>query len=99
MCIVSMVVGHFQDQYPSPSLFPQQLYHDYWELKRKAELYDKMMQQPDCPDPAKVKWANELEQFMREKYGLVPKPQPLGQQIQQSLGGPLQYPNPLGRRS
>lgn len=72
MCVVSMVSGHFQDNYASPLTFPPQIYPDYLELIRKAKLYDEMTNQKDCPDPKKVEWQNELEKIMFEKYGLKP---------------------------
>lgn len=74
MCTVSMVVGHFQGQYQIPQTFPPIMYPDYMELVRKARLYDELMNQKDCPDPAKEKWHTDLAKFMREKYGLEPKP-------------------------
>ena len=76
MCTVSMITGHYQGLFPQPATFPPYLYQDYQELLRKARLYDEMMQQRDCPDPAKEEWQKKLEQFMREKYGLEPSQKP-----------------------
>lgn len=73
MCAVSMIVDHFRDRYPSPLQFPQGVYPDYAELVRKAALYDEMMKQKDCPKPEAEEWMKQVEQFMREKYGLEPK--------------------------
>lgn len=73
MCSVSMVVGHFKQEYPKVEVFPSALYPDYAELVRKARLYDEMMNQKDCPDPAKEAWHQELVEFMRKEYGLEPK--------------------------
>ena len=73
MCTVSMITGHYQGLYPDPRYFPPVMYPDYSELVRKARLYDEMMKQPDCPDPKKDAWHKDLENLMREKYGLEPK--------------------------
>jgi hypothetical protein len=74
MCTVSMISGHYMGLHPLPQTFPPAEYPNYQELLRKARLYDEMMKQPDCPDPAKVEWEKKLEQYMKEKYGLEPKP-------------------------
>jgi len=73
MCTYSMVSGHYQGLWPNPADFPPLHYPNFQELIRKARLYDEMNQQRDCPDPAKVKWQDELERVMRERYGLEPK--------------------------
>ncbi len=73
MCAVSMISGHYQGIYPDPRTMPSYVYPDFAELMRKAKLYDEMMKQPDCPDPAKADWQKKLEDYMREKYGLEPK--------------------------
>jgi hypothetical protein len=67
-----MISGHFQGTYPDLRTFPPVIYPDYSELIRKARLYDEIMKQPDCQDPAKEKWHAELEKFMADKYGLKP---------------------------
>lgn len=72
MCVMSMIVGHFQDRWPNYQTFPLPQYPDYSELVRKARLYDEMMKQKDCPDPAKEAWHDALEKFMRERYKLEP---------------------------
>ena len=73
MCTVSMVMGHFNQKWPDYRAFPPYQYEDYAELVRKARLYDEMMKQKDCTDPAKEAWHKQLEEFMRDKYGLQPK--------------------------
>lgn len=73
MCTVSMISGHYMGMYPAPQQFPPEQYPNYAELVRKARLYDEMMKQPDCPDPAKDAWHKDLERLMKEKYGLEPK--------------------------
>lgn len=73
MCVVSMISGHYQQQFPIPNNFPPQIYPDYSELIRKARLYDELMKQKDCPDPAKEAWQKQVEKIMWEKYGLAPK--------------------------
>jgi len=74
MCTVSMITGHYQGLWPNPQTFPQSDYENYQELLRKAKLYDEIMKQKDCPDPAKEAWHAALEKIMREKYGIEPKP-------------------------
>ena len=72
MCAVSMITGHYRDLYPNIQQFPAPEFPNYAELVRKARLYDEIMRQPDCPDPKKDAWHKDLEQLMREKYGLHP---------------------------
>lgn len=73
MCTTSMVMQWGWERWPTPQVFPPTEYPAYMELLRKAGEYDKLMQQPDCPDPAKAAWQKAVEDFMREKYGLEPK--------------------------
>lgn len=72
MCVYSMVSGHHMGLWPQPEQFPPYRYEEYQELLRKAKEYDRMMNQPDCPDPEKEKWEKSLEKYMEEKYGLKP---------------------------
>lgn len=62
-------------QIPSlpPSLPTPEEYNNFLELVRKAREYDKRTNQPDCPDAEKLKWMDELEKRMVEKYGLQPQ--------------------------
>lgn len=80
MCTVSMITDHYMQRWPQPNNFPPSHYPDYWELLRKARLYDEMTKQPDCPAHDKVEWQRELERVMREKYGLEPVGGQLSQQ-------------------
>lgn len=68
MCVVSMITDSFMKRWPEPSHLP---YYDYTILKdliRKAEEYDKMTKQPECPEPAKVDWLEKVrEQLERRK--------------------------------
>ncbi len=56
MCAVSMVTQHYYDKYPNPSTFPEWKFGDYFELVRKAKLYDELTGQKDCPEPVKQQW-------------------------------------------
>jgi hypothetical protein len=81
-----MISEHYQERWTRPlyrestldPIFIPRLpslaeYEEFQELLRKAREYDKRMQQPDCPDPAKEKWMAELEKVMVKKYDLKPK--------------------------
>ncbi len=57
---------------PMPLPTPKE-FEDYDELRRKAEKYDKLMKQPECPAPDKVEWDKRLREFMEREYGLKPK--------------------------
>jgi len=77
---MSMVHEHYQqpfrDLQTTPNYLPQQWgwprWDEYQELLRKAQKYDEMMKQPDCPDPEKEKTMKEIERRLVEKYGLRP---------------------------
>lgn len=83
MCVTSMVSDFYMQKWPQPSwphIFPPTLpqtvpaeWYDYQELLRKAREYDKLTGQPDCPDPIKVKWQKEFEEFMSQRPGFQPK--------------------------
>lgn len=73
MCAFSMVVGHHQQLWPRPEDFPVQRHNELAELLRKARLYDEMMKQPDCPDPAKEQWLKDLDRYLADTYGLKKK--------------------------
>ena len=73
MCVTSMVMQTYFDQYPVPTQFPAHQWPTYQELMEKARKYDEMMKQPDCPDLVKHQWHEELTRFMRERYGMEPK--------------------------
>ena len=79
-----MVHAHFQ--WPSLPVFPPlhghplpypewtlERWNDYQALLQKAREYDVRTGQADCPDPAKEARFKEIEQFMRDKYGLGPR--------------------------
>lgn len=83
MCVVSMISDWGRQKWPRPDpwLFPPttlpriptpQEYRDYQELVRKAREYDRIHQQPDCPDPEKLKWQAWLDGQMRARSGLTP---------------------------
>jgi hypothetical protein len=43
-----MVSDHYFKKYPEPIQWTWPTWQDYQELKRKADLYDKMTNQPNC---------------------------------------------------
>lgn len=65
MCAVSMITGHYQQQYPRYQDFPSFEWPNYAELVRKAKLYDELTGQKDCPDPLKQAWHDQLEALYR----------------------------------
>ena len=72
MCVVSMVSDYYQQQYPKPEQWNKPLFHDYLELKRKAELYDQLTKQPDCQKPELVLFEQQIKDFLEKTYGLTP---------------------------
>lgn len=79
MCAVSAISDWGMRQWPGPVYTPPaawlptpQEWEGFKELVRKAAEYDKLVGQPDCPDPKKLEWQAEMEKFMWEKYGLEP---------------------------
>ena len=61
MCVVSMVTQHYWEKFPQPSLFPINQYKDFMEILRKAKEYDKIMNQPDCPEFEKAEWLKQVQ--------------------------------------
>lgn len=71
MCVYSMISGHYMEKWPLPS-FPHTWpspyeWADYEELVRKAREYDRITNQPDCPDPAKEEWEAKMRKLIREE--------------------------------
>lgn len=65
MCAVSMVSDHYRT-------IPEEKWDltrwtDYKELKRKAEEYDRIMRQSDCPDAEKIKFEKTIEEYLKKK--------------------------------
>ena len=76
MCVVSMITDHYRDKWPLPlpqsPVVPSIPYEqfpwaEYWELKRKAEEYDRRTNQPNCEKEDIKKWESEMERFLKEK--------------------------------
>lgn len=67
MCVVSMVSDHYRTNYPTPTQWTIPLYQDYWELKRKADLYDKMMNQPDCEKGDLAEFEKAIRRYLKLK--------------------------------
>lgn len=65
MCVVSMVIGWGQEQWITPHIFPTYFYPQYLDLIKRAEEYDKLNNQPNCPDESKDKWLKMLDQHMK----------------------------------
>lgn len=63
MCVVSMVTDHYWRKWPDPVQMPKDIYSDLEELIRKAREYDRIMNQPDCPDPLKQDWYQKLQKL------------------------------------
>ena len=63
MCVVSMVTDVAMHRWPEP-IYPIGINStDYtWlkELIRKAEEYDRLNNQPDCPSDDKKKWLDKF---------------------------------------
>jgi hypothetical protein len=71
MCVVSMISGHYMQKWPyiPPTTYPWPQptipeWNEYQELLRKAREYDRIMSQPDCPDPAKEDWNKKMSDYM-----------------------------------
>lgn len=65
MCAVSMVIGWGQQQWSTPDVFPPSFHPRYLELIERAKEYDKLNNQPDCPDESKDRWLKMLDQHMK----------------------------------
>lgn len=63
-----MVTQHYYEQFPRVMEFPVWKYGDYLELVRKARLYDELTGQPDCPEPVKQNWHDQLTLRMKSEY-------------------------------
>ncbi len=63
MCAVSMVTDVSMQRWPNPYHVPWVDYSFIKELIRKAEEYDRMTGQPDCPSPDKAKWWKDLQEY------------------------------------
>lgn len=69
MCVVSMVTDHYMKKWPQPAYVPSiEDYINFRELVRKAAEYDKITNQPNCPDAEKIDWQKELEINFASKY-------------------------------
>ena len=69
MCVVSMVTDHYMKKWPQPAYVPSiEDYINFQELVRKAAEYDKITNQPNCPDAEKIDWQNNLADNFKRKY-------------------------------
>ena len=60
MCVVSMVTDHYMRQYPDPYQISPKVVMDFLELVRKAEEYDRVTLQPNCPSDDKLAWLEKV---------------------------------------
>jgi len=75
MCIVSPIIDYGQRMWPIEPLrlglitiTPEQ-WAEYVKLKQAAEEFDKKTGQPDCIDPKKKEWEDEVRRLIREEIG------------------------------
>lgn len=66
MCVVSMVTDVYKIRWPDPATIPLTDYSLLKELIRKAEEYDRIMKQPECPEPAKADWWSKATRAMEQ---------------------------------
>lgn len=64
MCVVSMVTDHYR-KYPN-DWWDMTKWDDYLDLKRKAEEYDRITKQPDCEDPQKQRFEQEVLKRLKD---------------------------------
>lgn len=64
MCVVSVVTDHYR-RYPNDWWDPTK-WDDYLDLKRKAEEYDRITNQPDCEDPKKQRFEQEVLKRLKD---------------------------------
>jgi hypothetical protein len=74
MCAVSNVGNTWMQQYPDYRTFPPIDYQRYMDALEKARKWDELMKQKDCVHPEKDAWHEAVKKFMKEHYGLEPKP-------------------------
>lgn len=65
MCAVSFVSEHYFQKYTKPYDWTWPTWSEYQELKRKAELYDKMTGQADCIKPEFIKKEQAVELYFK----------------------------------
>lgn len=73
MCTVSMIYDYGRQRIPvdywTPTTWPW-----FKQLVKEAEVFDVKTGQPDCVDPAKEEWANQIEERLRRLEGAEPVP-------------------------
>lgn len=58
-----MVTDTYMRRWPHPASVPPVDYSFLKELIRKAEEYDRIMKQRDCPDPVKTEWWRDVQRM------------------------------------
>lgn len=64
MCTYSVIADYGRNRYPL-DYWNQQNWPYFKDLLNQAEKTDKATGQPDCEDPAKTAWINQVEDRLR----------------------------------
>ena len=65
MCAVSMVSDYGRDRVPREQ-WTRDSFDDFHEILRRLAKLDEKLNQPDCYDPTKSAWMEEVEQRLRK---------------------------------
>lgn len=65
MCVVSMINDYGRERI-QPWKWTPKNWVDYQELVKKAEEVDKALEQPDCDDPQKLVWTQDIQKQIDE---------------------------------
>jgi hypothetical protein len=68
MCTVSAIMDYGQYRIPLQQWTPDS-WADFKEIIRRLDALDKKLDQPDCVDPAKQRWMQEVEERLRRLEG------------------------------
>ena len=69
MCIVSAISDYGMNRIPQQYFQDPQIAVIWVKLNELAAKVDALTGQPNCVDPAKEKFLNDLMEFMKEKKG------------------------------
>jgi hypothetical protein len=64
MCAVSVVLDYGRENIP-PYQWTRPAFDEFKEVIRRLEALDEKLDQPDCEDPEKAKWMEEVERRLK----------------------------------
>jgi hypothetical protein len=66
MCVVSMVLEYAKTNFPVPD-YNWQTFNMLQDIVRRLELLDARMDQPECKDPVKAQYLDEVKAHLEEQ--------------------------------